>query len=269
MRVEIHPTNLEKLEKLNKEYKISITSLANSCIYEKLGDKIKLLKEFDSSLAGNETEVKIRLYEYEKEHLLNTSKLTGINSITGTIKYLILNSIYKKGFLYPNELKIIDELKSEINKIGSNLYQILRKINFKEEFKNDDLKLFLEQINEKIVMTNKEIESIPKYVNHRFKNNSMGHLEDHQEPTITELQESGGTIDISFDGLIKEFIEDLRQNLDQAIKKEVLTLKTDSINPFSSDKKEFNVIDNPNSLFQNIKSNFENKINKIKAEIEK
>ena len=47
---------------------------------------------------------------------LNASKLTGINSLNGVIKYLILNSIYKKGFLSPNELKIIDELKSEINK---------------------------------------------------------------------------------------------------------------------------------------------------------
>ena len=83
----------------------------------------------------------VRLYEYEKEYLLNASKLTGINSLNGVIKYLILNSIYKKGFLSPNELKIIDELKSEIHKIGINLHQILKKLNFKEEFKNDDLKI--------------------------------------------------------------------------------------------------------------------------------
>ena len=264
MRVELAQVNLEILKKLNKEYKISITYLANSCIYEKLGDKIKLLKEFDLSLSGDEIDLKVRLYEYEKEYLLNASKLTGINSLNGVIKYLILNSIYKKGFLSPNELKIIDELKSEINKIGINLHQILKKLNFKEEFKNDDLKILLEQLNEKIEITNNEIDLIPKYVNHRFKNTSIERLEHHQEPTTSTIQKSSGTIDISFDNLIKEFLDDLNKNLNQNIQKEVLTIKTGA---FSNEKKELMVIHNPNSLFQNIKANFENKINKIKMEI--
>lgn len=264
MRIELAPANLEILKKINQEYKIPITSLANSCIYEKLGDKTKLLKEFNLSPAGDEIDLKVRLYEYEKEYLLNASKLTGINSLNGVIKYLILNSIYKKGFLSPNELKIIDELKSEIHKIGINLHQILKKLNFKEEFKNDDLKILLEQLNQKIDFTNKEIESIPKYVNHRFKNTSIERLEHHQEPTTSTIQKSSGTIDISFDNLIKEFLDDLNKNLNQNIQKEVLTVKTGA---FSNEKKELMIIHNPNSLFQNIKANFENKINKIKMEI--
>lgn len=264
MRVKLAQANLEILKRLNQEYKIPVTFLANSCIYEKLGDKIKLLKEFDLSLAGDEIDLKVRLYEHEKEYLLNASKLTGINSLTGVIKYLILNSIYEKRFLAPNELKIIDELKSEINKIGINLHQILKKLNFKEEFKNDDLKTLLEQLNEKIDFTNKEIESIPKYVNHRFKNTSIERLEHHQELIVSTIQKSSGTIDISFDDLIKEFLDDLNKNLNQNIQKEVLTVKTGA---FSNEKKELMVIHNPNSLFQNIKANFENKINKIKMEI--
>ena len=56
---------------------------------------IKLLKEFNLSPAGDEIDLKIRLYEYEKEYLLNASKLTGINSLTGVIKYLILNRFLK------------------------------------------------------------------------------------------------------------------------------------------------------------------------------
>ena len=66
MRIKLAPTNLAILEKLNQDYKIPVTSLANSCIYEKLGDKIKFLKEFDISLANEETELKIRIF-----HILN------------------------------------------------------------------------------------------------------------------------------------------------------------------------------------------------------
>ena len=54
------------------------------------------------------------------------------------------------------------------------------------------------------------------------------------------------------------------KNLNQNIQKEVLTIKTGA---FYKEKKELMVIYNPNSLFQNIKANFENKINKIKMEI--
>ncbi|MCT7483405.1 hypothetical protein [Aliarcobacter cryaerophilus] len=63
MRIELAKVNLEILEKINKEYKIPITSLANSCIYEKLGDKIKLLKEFNLSpaAAADEIDLKVRL----------------------------------------------------------------------------------------------------------------------------------------------------------------------------------------------------------------
>ena len=66
--------------------------------------------------------------------------------------------------------------------------------------------------------------------------------------------------------LIKEFLDDLNKNLNQNIQKEVLTVKTGA---FSNEKKELMVIYNPNSLFQNIKANFENKIYKIKMEIER
>ena len=67
MRVKLAQANLEILERLNQEYKIPITSLANSCIYEKLGDKIKLLKEFNLSTAGDEIDLKIRIFKYEKD----------------------------------------------------------------------------------------------------------------------------------------------------------------------------------------------------------
>ena len=169
MRVELAQVNLEILKKLNKEYKISITYLANSCIYEKLGDKIKLLKEFDLSLSGDEIDLKVRLYEYEKEYLLSASKLTGINSLTGVIKYLILNSIYEKRFINPTELEAFIKFKSEINSIGRNLHQILKHLNIHKELKSDELTHTIQDLHIKIDHTKQEIDNLLKYKNKRFK----------------------------------------------------------------------------------------------------
>ncbi|WP_026803744.1 hypothetical protein [Aliarcobacter lanthieri] len=169
MRVQLAPANLEILERLNQEYKIPITSLANSCIYEKLGDKIKLLKEFDLSISSDEIDLKVRLYEHEKEYILNASKLTGINSLTGVIKYLLLNSIYEKRFINPIELEVFIKFKSEINSIGRNLHQILKHLNIHKELKSDELINTIQELNIKIDHTKQEIENLLKYTNKRFK----------------------------------------------------------------------------------------------------
>ena len=60
-------------------------------------------------------------------------------------------------------------MKFEINAIGRNLHQILKKIHFNEEFKTDDLKVILEQLSSKIDDTKKEIDNLFKYTNKRFK----------------------------------------------------------------------------------------------------
>ncbi|KLD97989.1 hypothetical protein PJV92_06615 [Aliarcobacter butzleri] len=168
MRIELAPANLEILKKINQEYKIPITSLANSCIYEKLGDKIKLL-EFDLSLESDETELKIRLYENEREYLIKASEIIGINSLTGIIKYFLMNSIYDKRFLNPNELEAFIKFKSEISIIGKNLNQILKYLNIHKELKTDDLINTIQELNIKLDDTKQEIKSILKYTNKRFK----------------------------------------------------------------------------------------------------
>lgn len=168
MRIELAPANLEILKKINQEYKIPITSLANSCIYEKLGDKIKLL-EFDLSLESDETELKIRLYENEREYLIKASEIIGINSLTGIIKYFLMNSIYDKRFLNPNELEAFIKFKSEISIIGKNLNQILKYLNIHKELKTDDLINTIQELNIKLDDTKQEIETILKYTNKRFK----------------------------------------------------------------------------------------------------
>ena len=105
----------------------------------------------------------------EKNYLLEASNITGTNSLTAEIKLRLLNSIYKRRFLAPNEIKAFNNMKFEINAIGRNLHQILKKIHFKEEFKTDDLKVILEQLSSKIDDTKKEIDNLLRYTNKRFK----------------------------------------------------------------------------------------------------
>lgn len=167
MRIQLAKANLEILEKLNKEYKIPITSLANSCIYEKLRDKLKLLKEFDLSLTSNEIDIKLRLFDNEKKYLIEASKTTGTNSLNQEIKLRLLNSIYEKRFLTPIELKSFNDMKFEINMIGRNLHQILKHLNFNEKFVSADLRTSIRQLNTKLDDTKKEIENILKYTKER------------------------------------------------------------------------------------------------------
>ena len=130
MRIKIFPKNLEILKNINQENKIPITSLVNSYIYEQLNEKSDLIKEFKSKLAKEQTEVKIRIYENEKKFLLESSKLTGTNSLNQEIRFRLLNTIYKKRFLSPNEMQTFYDLKYQIKMIGVNLNQISKKLNF-------------------------------------------------------------------------------------------------------------------------------------------
>ena len=114
MRIKIFPKNLEILKNINQENKIPITSLVNSYIYEQLNEKSDLIKEFKSKLAKEQTEVKIRIYENEKKFLLESSKLTGTNSLNQEIRFRLLNTIYKKRFLSPNEMQTFYDLKYQI-----------------------------------------------------------------------------------------------------------------------------------------------------------
>lgn len=170
--IRIANPNLERLEELQKYVHMPFTSIANSCIYEMLGNKLNLLKEFNLSTLNTsheETEIRLILYQSEKNYLLEASNINGTNSLTAEIKLRLLNSIYKRRFLAPNELEAFNNMKFEINAIGRNLHQILKKIHFKEEFKTDDLKVILEQLSSKIDDTKKEIDNLLKYTNKRFK----------------------------------------------------------------------------------------------------
>ena len=167
MRIKIFPNNLEILKKINQENKIPITALVNSCIYEQLNEKSNLLKEFKSKLAQEQTEVKIRIYENEKEFLLKSSKFTGTNSLNQEIRFRLLNTIYKKRFLSPNEMQSFYNLKYQIKMIGVNLNQISKKLNSNQQIKVDFLMESISKLDEKLDENLVEIKKVLNYTNSR------------------------------------------------------------------------------------------------------
>ncbi len=169
MRIKIFPKNLEILKNINQENKIPITSLVNSYIYEQLNEKSDLLKEFKSKLAKEQTEVKIRIYENEKKFLLESSKLTGTNSLNQEIRFRLLNTIYKKRFLSPNEMQTFYDLKYQIKMIGVNLNQISKKLNSNQQVNVDFLMESISKLDEKLNENLVEIKKVLNYTNSRTR----------------------------------------------------------------------------------------------------
>lgn len=169
MRIKIFPKNLEILKNINQENKIPITSLVNSYIYEQLNEKSDLIKEFKSKLAKEQTEVKIRIYENEKKFLLESSKLTGTNSLNQEIRFRLLNTIYKKRFLSPNEMQTFYDLKYQIKMIGVNLNQISKKLNSNQQANVDFLMESISKLDEKLNENLVEIKKVLNYTNSRTR----------------------------------------------------------------------------------------------------
>ena len=162
MLLKFTDSNYAKLLQLKNNYKISITGLVNIIINERIGSKIELLNKY--KLENERSEIKFKINDTEKEYLLDSLKITGTNSLAQEIRYRLINSIYKDKILNPNELESLNKLKYEINKIGINIYQILKKINANTLLNNDMaiLKDNLEQLEIKLSFTKIELENALK-----------------------------------------------------------------------------------------------------------
>ena len=75
-------------------------------------------------------------------------KKTGNKSLTSEIKYRLINTIYKNKYFLPIELEKLNNLNTQIKKIGVNINHILKNINLKKDLENIDYDNFINNINE-------------------------------------------------------------------------------------------------------------------------
>lgn len=142
------------LKEINSRTKIPLTKIVISILNEKLQDikELNYNKEFieDYKNINNdlETQIRFRINENEKIFLEKQMKKTGNKSLTSEIKYRLINTIYKNKYFLPIELEKLNNLNTQIKKIGVNINQILKKINLKKDLENIDYDNFINNINE-------------------------------------------------------------------------------------------------------------------------
>ena len=142
------------LKEINSRTKIPLTKIVISILNEKLQDikELNYNKEFieDYKNINNdlETQIRFRINENEKIFLEKQMKKTGNKSLTSEIRYRLLDTIYKNKYFLPIELEKLNNLNTQIKKIGVNINQILKKINLKKDLENIDYDNFINNINE-------------------------------------------------------------------------------------------------------------------------
>ena len=163
-----------KLQELKKELQMPINKIITMIINEKLENSKILKKDYVEDLeiedSKNDVQIKFRISEKEKIFLEEQIKKTGNSSLSSEVKYRLINTIYKNKYFLPVELEKLNNLNNQVKKIGININQISRKINFKNELENKDYENFqsnLKEVNFKIDELTDEIKNILKFANNR------------------------------------------------------------------------------------------------------
>src|SRR5574344_163846 len=141
MKIVLTNENLNILKKVSNDYKIPVTKLANLAIADSLDIFLKkyypnmvkekpLLDNYNAS-AKNETVIKLKISEIEKNHLFDALKYSGSSSITAEIRLRFLNT---------NEIKELSKIQYELNAIGRNIHQILVYLYRNKQLQADELK---------------------------------------------------------------------------------------------------------------------------------
>ncbi|MBS9782724.1 MAG: hypothetical protein KGV43_02845 [Arcobacter sp.] len=157
--------NFRKLNNIKKKTNISRTELINILI-SKLDDNNEFL---DNEVYSEEnTIIKIKLTQTEKEYLQNQSEKSGATSLTNEVKFRLLNTIYKNQFFTNNEMKELSKIIFELNKIGVNINQILKRSIKENIIDSQDLLAVLNDLKASIKNTQNEFYSFIKHTTNRF-----------------------------------------------------------------------------------------------------
>lgn len=164
--IRLEKYNYEYLKELNLKTKIPINKILNTIISNMDRNVLELLEYKNEN---TDKEVRFRITESERNFLENESKLNGNDSITNEIKFRILNTIYKNKFFTINEKNEFIKTRYELNSIGRNLNQLVKKIHKKEiGIDDNELKEVIKSINKKSIELSNELEKYIIHTNKRF-----------------------------------------------------------------------------------------------------
>lgn len=126
---------LEEIEKFLTKSNYSFSEFINSALYHFLEKKSFLKYSVDEFKFGNQKAKNLRVNFSDDEYqiLLKLAKKNGFNSVSKEVKFITLNAIYKNQNFFNNiEMKDLKNAIGSINKLGSNLNQIVKILNQKD-----------------------------------------------------------------------------------------------------------------------------------------
>ena len=126
---------LEQIETILDKSNHSFSDFVNSALFHFLEKKSFIKYGINEFKFGDQKERKLRVdfSNAEYEILSKLAKKNGFNSVSKEVKFITLNAIYKNQNFFNNiEMKDLKNAIGSINKLGSNLNQIVKILNQKD-----------------------------------------------------------------------------------------------------------------------------------------
>lgn len=124
--VRVSEESNKKLDELSRNTRLPKSTIVDLLLHNIEPNREEYLSKIEGEI---KIEIRFKISESEKTFLQEQAKKSGAKSLTSEIRYRLLNTIYKNKFFTPFELEEIGKLRYEINRIGRNINQILKRLN--------------------------------------------------------------------------------------------------------------------------------------------
>lgn len=148
---------LEQINQALSNSNYTFSEFVNSALFHFLEKKSYIKYGVDELKFINQKEksLRVNLSKDEYEILSKLAKKNGFNSVSKEVKFIILNAIYKNQSFFNNiEMADLKNAVGSVNKLGSNLNQILKNLRQKDyrnlSFNYKNFEPFLQNIDEDI-----------------------------------------------------------------------------------------------------------------------
>lgn len=140
---------------LKDKYKISFNKIINKIIQkskENLQDNSNLIDNKNFHYSDLKKEIRIKITDDEYRLLKNLSTESGYTTPTKQARLILLNHLNQNKFYSKIELDEFIKTRSDINKVGQNLYQLLKALRERNFVRINDsvLEKTINEINDKI-----------------------------------------------------------------------------------------------------------------------